>query len=162
MARDGGRSFTLTARADRIEHRRDGTYAILDYKTGAPPSDKQVRLGLSPQLTLEAAILRGGGIDGIAAGASVSEIVYLRLSGNDPAGKETVLPLKAGRGDAGQMPDEAADQALANLTAVIRRFDDEAWPYASLVLPMWKNRYGGYDDLARIKEWSVLGREDDA
>ena len=162
IALDGGRSFTLTARADRIEHRRDGTYAILDYKTGAPPSDKQVRLGLSPQLTLEAAILRGGGIDGIAAGASVSEIVYLRLSGNDPAGKETVLPLKAGRGAAGQMPDEAADQALANLTAVIRRFDDEAWPYASLVLPMWKNRYGGYDDLARIKEWSVLGREDDA
>lgn len=158
---DGDRSFTLTARADRIEHRRDNTYAILDYKTGAPPSDKQVRLGLSPQLTLEAAILRGGGFEGIAAGASVSEIVYLRLSGNDPAGQETVLPLKLGRGDQGLMPDEAADQALANLTSVIRRFDDATYPYASLVLPMWKNKYGRYDDLARIKEWSVLGRGDD-
>ena len=22
---------------------------------------------------------------------------------------------------------------------------------------MWTNRYGGYDDLARIKEWSAAG-----
>ena len=58
-----GRTFTLTARADRIERKQDGRFAILDYKTGAPPSDKQVSLGLSPQMTLEAAILREGGFD---------------------------------------------------------------------------------------------------
>ena len=34
------RIFTLSARADRIERRRDGSYAILDYKTGAPPTGK--------------------------------------------------------------------------------------------------------------------------
>ena len=54
----GGETFKLTVRADRIEHLKDGRYAMLDYKTGAPPSEKQVRTGLSPQLTLEAAILR--------------------------------------------------------------------------------------------------------
>ena len=27
----------------------------------------------------------------------------------------------------------------------------------SLVLPMWTARYGDYDDLARIKEWSAAG-----
>ena len=42
-------------------------FAILDYKTGQPPTGKQVRMGLSPQLTLEAAILREGGFEDIAA-----------------------------------------------------------------------------------------------
>ena len=54
----GANKFTLTARADRIERLKDGSYAILDYKTGQAPSEKQVRTGLAPQLTLEAAILR--------------------------------------------------------------------------------------------------------
>ena len=61
---DNERIFTLSARADRIERRHDGSFAILDYKTGQPPTGKQVRMGLSPQLTLEAAILREGGFDG--------------------------------------------------------------------------------------------------
>ncbi len=33
-----GPAFTLTGRADRIERRTDGGIAILDYKTGTPPS----------------------------------------------------------------------------------------------------------------------------
>ena len=56
---DNERTFVLSARADRIERRHDGSFAILDYKTGQPPTGKQVRMGLSPQLTLEAAILQG-------------------------------------------------------------------------------------------------------
>ena len=47
--------------ADRIERRSDGRYAILDYKTGSARTEKQVRTGLAPQLTLEAAMLRQGG-----------------------------------------------------------------------------------------------------
>ena len=66
---NGDRNFILSARADRIEHLIDGRFAVLDYKTGSPPSNKQVRLGLSPQLTLESAILRKGGFEGIPAGA---------------------------------------------------------------------------------------------
>ena len=37
LRRDGG-PFTLTGRADRIERRADGALAILDYKTGTPPT----------------------------------------------------------------------------------------------------------------------------
>jgi ATP-dependent helicase/nuclease subunit B len=151
---DDGRSFTLTARADRIEHRRDGTFALLDYKTGMPPSDKQVRLGLSPQLTLEAAILNAGGFEEIPAG-SVSELAYVRVSGNNPPGKECVLALKLGKDDV-LMPDEAAAEARMKLEAHVRRFDSDSEPYRSLVLPQWKDRYGDYDDLARIKEWSIV------
>ena len=154
---DGGRNFVLTARADRIEHRADGSYAILDYKTGNPPTGKQVRMGLSPQLTLEAAILRAGGFDGIDAGSSVGELTYVKLSGNSPPGDERVLELKIERKDEPQHPDDAAAEARAKLEALVRRFDDEAQPYHALVLSMWAQRYGRYDDLARIKEWSAAG-----
>jgi ATP-dependent helicase/nuclease subunit B len=153
---DDGRKFIVSARADRIEHRTDRTYAILDYKTGSPPSSKQVRLGLSPQLTLESAILRGGGFDGIPAGASVSELVYVRLSGNNPPGEPRPVDLDKNKNDT-QTPDQAADRALEELNALIRAFDNEAQGYTSLDLPMWKTRYGTYDDLARIKEWSAAG-----
>jgi ATP-dependent helicase/nuclease subunit B len=153
---DSERTFHLSARADRIECRADGRFVVLDYKTGTPPTGKQVRMGLSPQLTLEAAILREGGFEGIAAGSSVGELAYVRISGNNPPGEHRALELKLGK-ETPQPPDEAADYALTQLEVLIRRFENEAEPYRSLNLPMWTNRYGAYDDLARIKEWSAAG-----
>ena len=61
IAVPGAPTFTLTARADRIEILRSGGAAIIDYKTGAPPGDKEVIVGFAPQLTLEAAMLLRGG-----------------------------------------------------------------------------------------------------
>ena len=153
---DNERIFVLSARADRIERRADGSFAILDYKTGQPPTAKQVRMGLSPQLTLEAAILRGGGFERIDAGSSVGELAYVRISGNSPPGEYRALELKI-KNEAAQPPDEAADYARKQLEALIRTFENESEPYRSLNLPMWTNRYGRYDDLARIKEWSAAG-----
>jgi ATP-dependent helicase/nuclease subunit B len=154
---DNERTFVLSARADRIERRRDGTFAILDYKTGQPPTGKQVRMGLSPQLTLEAAILREGGFANIPADSSVSELVYVRLSGNNPPGEQKLLELKINKGDAAQQPDAAADETRLKLEALIRAYENESQAYTSLNLSMWSNRYGSYDDLARIKEWSAAG-----
>jgi ATP-dependent helicase/nuclease subunit B len=151
------RAFMLSARADRIERRRDGSFAILDYKTGQPPTGKQVRMGLSPQLTLEAAILREGGFSGIPAGSSVGEIAYVRLSGNNPPGEHRTLELKVNKSDKPMEPNAAADDARQKLEALIRSFEDEDQAYTSLNLSMWANRYGAYDDLARIKEWSAAG-----
>ena len=156
IALDNERTFTLSARADRIERRADGSFAVLDYKTGQPPTGKQVRMGLSPQLTLEAAILREGGFEGIDAGSSVDELAYVRISGNNPPGEHKALELKI-RNETPQPPNEAADYARRQLEALIRTFENEAEPYRSLNLPMWTNRYGRYDDLARIKEWSAAG-----
>jgi ATP-dependent helicase/nuclease subunit B len=144
----GERSFRLLARADRIERLADGRYAILDYKSGQVPTSKQVRVGIAPQLTLEAAILRSGGFKDVAAGASVNELVYVRLKGGDRGGEPCVVDLKD------RSVDGAADHALAKLRELVTHFDDERTPYRSLVMSMWKNRYGAYDDLARVKEWS--------
>jgi ATP-dependent helicase/nuclease subunit B len=150
----GKREFTLSAIADRIERRKDGFYAILDYKTGAARTEKQVRTGLAPQLTLEAAILRGGGFETIAAG-SVSEITYVTLKGGEPAGKPNEINFKEGT------PDLQADHALARLKELAAKFENETTPYLSLVHPMWKFHYGDYDHLARVKEWSLGGGEDE-
>ena len=47
--------------------RRDGTFAIIDFKTGQPPGLKEVFAGFSPQLTLEAVMLMEGAFDGLPA-----------------------------------------------------------------------------------------------
>jgi ATP-dependent helicase/nuclease subunit B len=114
-------------------------------------------MGLSPQLTLEAAILRGGGFDNIDAGASVAELAYVRLSGNNPPGEHKSLELRIKQNDTPQLPDDAADYARTQLDALVRRFDNPDEPYRSLVLSMWTARYGDYDNLARVKEWSAAG-----
>ncbi|MGY4413673.1 hypothetical protein ACVWW4_005409 [Bradyrhizobium sp. LB7.1] len=87
----------------------------------------------------------------------MSQLVYVRLSGNNPPGEERIVKLKVNKGEEAQPPDTAAAEARAKLEALIRAFEDENQPYTSLNLPMWTNRYGTYDDLARIKEWSAAG-----
>ena len=153
--RFGDGEFKLTVRADRIECLADGRYAILDYKTGAPPTEKQVRAGLSPQLTLEAAILRQGGFKAIPAGATVGELLYVRLRGGAVAGE--VMPIEFESGSV----DEQADNALARLATLLAKFSDPDTPYYSLLHPMWTTHYGTYDHLARVQEWSLAGDDEE-
>jgi ATP-dependent helicase/nuclease subunit B len=147
----GESNFKLRGVADRIERRPDGRYAILDYKTGSARTEKQVRTGLAPQLTLEAAMLRNGGFADISSGGSVAELAYVQLKGGEPAGELKAIAFKEGT------PDMQADRALERLRGLAQRFEDETTPYRSLVHPMWTTHYGDYDHLARVKEWSSSG-----
>ena len=72
-----------------------------------------------------------------------------------------MLELKVNKSDPPQPPDDAADEALQKLEGLIRQFENQDTPYRSVILPMWENRYGNYDDLARIKEWSAGGMGED-
>jgi ATP-dependent helicase/nuclease subunit B len=148
-------AFKLRGIADRIERRTDGRYIILDYKTGSARTEKQVRTGLAPQLTLEAAILRKGGFPDIAAGASVAQIGYVLLKGGARPGEPKLIDFTEGTADS------QAQHALDKLVELARRFDDDNEPYRSLVHPMWTTHYGDYDHLARVKEWSATGGEID-
>ena len=149
----GASTFTLTARADRIERRADGSYAILDYKTGQPPTEPQVRTGLAPQLTLEAAILRHGDFTGVTPG-SVAQLSYVRLRGGEPPAEQKDIKFTTGG-----VPDDHAEYALKRLTGVAAKFLVDNEPYRSLVHPMWTRHYGDYDHLARVKEWAASGGE---
>ena len=147
-------AFSLIGVADRIERHADGCYVILDYKTGSARTEKQVRTGLAPQLTLEAAILRNGGFPNIAPG-SVAQIGYVLLKGGPRPGEPKMIEFTEGT------TDSQADRALEKLAVLAARFANESEPYRSLVHPMWTTHYGDYDHLARVKEWSATGGEVD-
>ena len=141
----GGR-FTLRARADRIDEYKDGTRALYDYKTGQPPSNSQVESGLSPQLTLQAAMARRGGFEEIEPGA-VTRLSHIKLTGRDEGGEEIEIPAAN--------IESWAEQAWEALQGLIRAFDDPAKPYPSQPRPQFRRKTGGdYDHLARLKEWS--------
>jgi len=146
----GGRAFTLTAKADRIEPTADGLAHILDYKTGAAPSKKQVETGFSPQLTLTAAILLNGGFPDLQ-GRKPGDLTYVRVTGRRPAGLEEVRVTSADS-------EHAAFQALDGLRTLITRYDDPAQPYRSRTAPQFvKDHPGDYAHLARVFEWSTSG-----
>ena len=140
--------FTLTARADRIEVR--GAVAdVLDFKTGAPPSLRQVREGIAPQLTLTGAILAAGGFEAVGPKAA-GELIYVRVSGGRIPGREEAR-------DDGDAPALAA-KALAGLKHLVGLYDNPAKGYKSWVMPQFIGRYAGdYDHLARLWEWHVIG-----
>ena len=148
--------FTVTAKADRIELRDlDAGVAgdILDFKTGLAPSRRQVESGLSPQLTLTAAILHHGGFAS-AGKAAPRELVYVRVSGGRVPGREEI---RAGEGESLDM----ALHALEGLRRRVEQFDREATPYVSWAAPQFIDQYGGdYDHLARLWEWHVIGEGD--
>jgi ATP-dependent helicase/nuclease subunit B len=148
-------SFRLSGIADRIELSNDGRYTIFDYKTGSARTEPQVRSGLAPQLTLEAAILRQGGFAGIPAKSTVADVAYVLVKGGEPPGDSKFISFKASNADF------QADRALEKLTELAKRFEDEDTPYRSLVHPMWATQYGDYDHLARVLEWTSAGEEDD-
>jgi ATP-dependent helicase/nuclease subunit B len=144
-------TFKLYGRADRIDALKSGGAAILDYKTGAPPSNPQVKELLAPQLPLEAAILEAGGFDGVPQ-MEAAELVYLRFAGGAKPGELRLVKV-----DAHAIAAEAAEK----LTQRIAFFDDPATPYHSRVKPYRAGVSGEYDHLARVREWSLGGWSED-
>ncbi len=142
------REFTLSGRADRID-RVHGGYAVLDYKTGRAPTDKEVGSGFAPQLPLEAAMLAAGAFDDTPAGQT-ADLIYVQLSGQAEPGKARSVSIKD------KSATEVADEALAELKTLIDRFEDPLQPYRSGTHPKFKRRPNGdYDHLARLAEWSL-------
>lgn len=145
----GGEVFTLSAQADRIEMRQGGTLAILDFKTGAPASDKQIAAGLDQQMPLQAVIARQGGFQDAPA-RPVSELTYIAFRAKfdvSVIGGSARSPLK----DVSM--DELADKAEAGLKRLIAKYGSKDQPYPSGPrVPFLKYDYG-YNRLARRDEW---------
>jgi ATP-dependent helicase/nuclease subunit B len=144
-----GGTFTLTARADRIDVGQSGL-VITDYKTGIPPNSKRVIMGLSPQLPLEAAIAADTGFANVPAG-SVATLRYIRASGGDPPGEQADI----------KTDDLAvlAANTLDGLKRHIAHYDDEKTPYRPLRRKGFSYDFDEYAHLARVAEWSVVDRD---
>jgi ATP-dependent helicase/nuclease subunit B len=138
--------FTLSGIADRIDVLKNGAAAILDYKTGAAPSKKQVEQLLSPQLPLEAAIAASGGFSEIGKRVT-EELLYLSLASEKSARQPRYID------DAATL----ADQAVEQLQRRIAWFAEPGTAYRSRVRPWRADIAGDYDHLARVREWSPSG-----
>lgn len=138
--------FVLKGRADRIDILREGGAAIVDYKTGRPPTDPQVAK-FAQQLPLEGAILENGGFAD-AGRIPAAELVYIRFSGGVVPGETHIV-----KGDA----HERVTRALAGLTRRIAQFDLPETPYLSRIAPYRADMPGDYDHVARVREWSLSG-----
>ncbi|MBL4740477.1 MAG: double-strand break repair protein AddB [Sneathiella sp.] len=144
--------FTLSGTADRVDRNGIGEISILDYKTGSPPSLKEVDSGVSPQLALEAAMVARGGFDGLPP-AKVIELAYIRLSGSSPAGEFRTASKKI-------PAEELAVAAYEGLQRLITQFDQESTPYLTKPRPEFEDRFNDYEHLARVKEWSSGGSDE--
>ena len=139
--------IAVHGRVDRIDRLADGSLAIIDYKTGAPPSGKAVEQGFALQLGLLALIARAGGfaeIDGDPGGFEYWSLAKRLLDKN---------PIRPGK-------DMSAEEFLAH---AYRHFAEaaEKWlsgtePFTAKLNPAFAP-YGDYDQLMRLEEW--YGRE---
>ena len=150
-----GQPFHLTARADRIDVLTDGAAAILDYKTGKPPTKAQVASLLAPQLPLEAAMLADGAFGAGFSGRRIADLTYLHLSGTKDGGASQPVAIDPPSGE-DQTPADLAAAALERLTRLIALYRDPATSYPSRPRIMFERQTSGdYDHLARVKEWAA-------
>ena len=144
-----GSIFTLTARADRIEHNSDGTVTLVDYKTGTPPGTNEIFVGFAPQLTLEAAMAVRGAFN-FGWSVETIEALYLKLGGMRGGEEKPVDFAKANFKD-------VAEDHYRGLIALLDQFRDPATAYPPRPFPKFAKRYNAYDHLSRVKEWSLGG-----
>ncbi len=137
--------FTLIGKADRIDRTKDGRIAVIDYKTGTPPSDEEVIAGFSPQLPLEAAMIASGGFDGVPKG-KLDALMFWHLHGRGDGGREFSVD--------GDVPALAAE-ARKGLAELIAKFDDPKTAYEARPNPAYAPMFSPYGHLARVKEWAA-------
>lgn len=151
-----GLDFRLRGRADRIDLTTSGDLAVIDYKTGQVPSQKQVDALLAPQLPLTAAMIARGGFSGVPAKRPTADLMYLQLSGGtDPLQEIGRNPKEEDVGD-------LIEDAWARLEQLIAHYAKEDTGYLSRARVLKGRQMDGpYDHLARTQEW-VLGGEEPA
>ena len=143
-------SFVLSGRADRIDVLKDGSLALLDYKTGTNPTIADVKKLNAPQLPLEAAMAARGAFKELSQ-ARVSSLAYVRLRPDDVLAVDST--------DAGKRPVDAAElaeDAWQKLTGMVEAYRDPQMPYVSKARLIKDSDWpSDYDHLARVREWSL-------
>jgi ATP-dependent helicase/nuclease subunit B len=148
---------TLMGKADRIDRLPDGSVGIIDYKTGKPPSARQVKAGFSLQLGLLGIIAELGGFEGLGPQPKAGDFEYWSLAKKgdqfgyrerpvDPMGKRDKI-----------VTDAFTAHAHEHFETVARDYLLGAAPFVAQINPEVAN-YGDYDQLMRLEEW--YGRDD--
>lgn len=138
-------NFTIGARADRLDtHAFGNVIHCIDYKTGTPPTAKDITEGRDIQLCIQALIAQQGGF-GHTPPPRIGAISYWALLGkSDTAGK--IVSLDAGL-------DDLLPTTQEYILALLSAFDNDTQPYLVKPLP-WKMPHNDYDHLERHTEWA--------
>jgi ATP-dependent helicase/nuclease subunit B len=144
-------------KADRIDRLADGTLAIVDYKTGMPPSGREVQAGYALQLGTLGLMARAGAFEAVQGEPVRFEYWSLGASKASETGFGYVTtPLLEGSKRTGIPPGEFLPQAEYFLYDALDKWILGDTPFTARLNPDAPG-YSTYDQLMRLDEW--LGRE---
>jgi ATP-dependent helicase/nuclease subunit B len=135
---------TVHGRADRIDRLPSGALAIVDFKTGQPPSHKAVTEGFALQLGLLGLIGRAGGFQGVSGDPEAFE--YWSLARYRGKFGRLMRP------DKDMQPGEFLTHAKRNFAEAAQRWLTGDEPFTAKLNPAYAP-YGDYDQLMRLEEW---------
>jgi ATP-dependent helicase/nuclease subunit B len=135
--------FTLFGTPDRIDRMPDGRLHLIDYKTGAPPSeDKQAQF--AKQLLLAAVMADKGGFADLGP-SDVAQISYVGLGSGEKVVDTEISP---------EIIDEHWEKLLSLISRYLRRVTGYTARRA-----LFESRFpGDYDHLSRFGEWQMSDR----
>lgn len=149
------RGVKVKGRADRIDRLADGTLAVVDYKTGGPPTARRVEQGFALQLGLIGLMAREGAFAGIAGEPTRFEYWSLRKSGKSSTGfGDCSEPVREGRRTSGLPREEFLSTTAHYLTDAIERWITGSEPFTARLNPDLPT-YADYDQLMRLDEWQA-------
>ncbi len=132
-----GKKFTLTAKADRVERSISGNNInIIDFKTGSIPTQIDIKNGFSPQLTLEAFLIKQN-----SSSAHIENILYIQLS----SGKKIGHIMKV-QGDISEM----LKTTQRGLESVVSKYMDPSTAYLACPKPEKSPTYNEFEHLERL------------
>ena len=135
---------TVEGRVDRIDRLPNGSLAIIDYKTGQPPSKKSVNEGFALQLGLLGLIGRAGGFEGASGDPEAFE--YWSLARYRGKFGRLMRP------DEDMEPGEFLAHAYRNFAEAAEKWLTGNEPFMARLNPAYAP-YGDYDQLMRLEEW---------
>ncbi|MAP95739.1 MAG: hypothetical protein CMK07_12385 [Ponticaulis sp.] len=139
----------IIGRADLVETLANGSLAITDFKTGKPPSNRQVLSGLSPQLPLLGAMAALSAEEDKPTGPP-ADFFYVGFGSGGG-----VQQVQDGRKPVDAQ--ELAGAALAGLKDLLTSFAKEDTPYLSGPRIQFQRGWSDYDQLSRRQEWADPG-----
>jgi ATP-dependent helicase/nuclease subunit B len=153
------RGVEIKGKADRIDRLADGTLAIVDYKTGGPPSGAEVEAGYALQLGTLGLMAKAGAFGPLEGAPETFEYWSLGKNTDSETGFGYVTtPLKIGKKRSGIEPEEFLPKTQAFLDDALSRWILGTEGFTARLNPDAKV-YNTYDQLMRLEEW--LGREQD-
>ncbi|RIV83358.1 PD-(D/E)XK nuclease family protein [Aurantiacibacter zhengii] len=154
------RGIRIFGKADRIDRLADGSLAVVDYKTGSPPTGAQVEEGFALQLGTIGLIAQAGGFDNITGDPVKFE--YWSLGKAKAKDHKTGFgyvstPLLEGKKRTGIPPEDFLPEARRYLDDALDRWLLGNEPFTARLNPDAPG-YDTYDQLMRLAEWQ--GRDE--